>query len=209
MPDPAGPSEPEPTETAHPAPPRSTDEAAPRTSRTGPPSPSPPEGEAAAPAPPTSEEWANRYRYLLADFENFRRRVEREREAISRQARGAMLRELLPIVEAFRAAREAIGTRTGADPIRHGLELLDREWMTFLKHEGVVPVATVGEAFRPDEQEADGEAPPRDGVPDGSVAEVVQQGYRFFGGILRPAKVVVARARAPAGAPDAPSEESA
>jgi molecular chaperone GrpE len=146
------------------------------------------------PPPDPSEEWATRYKYLLADFENFRRRTERERESITRQARAGLIRELLPIIEAFRAAREAATSLPPADPLRHGLELLDREWLTFLKHEGVTPIAVVGQAFRPEEEEAVGDAPPPDGVPEGAVVEIVQQGYRFFGGILRTAKVIVARA---------------
>jgi molecular chaperone GrpE len=151
-----------------------------------------PEEPAPPPAPP-EEDWATRYRYLLADFENYRRRAERDRESISRQARGAMVRELLPIVEAFRAAREVVAKLPGSDPVRRGMELLDREWSTFLKHEGVEPVARVGDPFRPDEAEAVGEAPATETAVDGTVAEVVQQGYRFFGGLLRPAKVIVAR----------------
>jgi len=154
------------------------------------------------PAPEPTEDWATRYKYLFADFENFRRRSERDRESISRQARAGMLRELLPILEAFRAAREAVASLPAEDPVRRGMELLDREWTTFLKHEGVEPVAKVGAPFRADEAEAVGEAPARDGAPDGSVAEVVQQGYRFFGGLLRTAKVLVARRASAAAAPD-------
>jgi molecular chaperone GrpE len=163
-----------------------------------------PSSTSAAPAAPEgpTEDWATRYKYLLADFENFRRRTDRERESITRQARGGMLRELLPILEAFRSARVAAGHLPADDPLRHGLELLDREWNTFLKHEGVAPIATVGELFRPDEEEAVGEAPAHEGAPRGTVAEVVQQGYRFFGGVLRPAKVIVAK---DAGEPDAGS----
>jgi molecular chaperone GrpE len=149
-----------------------------------------------APAPASAEpieDWATRYRYLLADFENFRRRTERDREGLSRQVRGAMLRELLPIIEAFRAGREAVAKLPPESAIRHGLELLDREWATFLKHEGVEPVARLGAPFRPEEAEAVGEVAASDAAPEGTVAEIVQQGYRYFGGLLRPAKVVVAR----------------
>ncbi|MGP8158305.1 MAG: nucleotide exchange factor GrpE [Thermoplasmata archaeon] len=148
-------------------------------------------------APPEpAEDWATRYKYLLADFDNFRRRVERDRESISRQARAGLVRELLPIIEAFRVARDSFARLPTSDPMRKGLDLLDHEWTTFLKHEGVEPVATVGKPFRAEEAEAIGEAPPDEAHPDGSVAEVVQQGYRFFGGLLRPAKVIVARTKA-------------
>ena len=172
--------------------------------------------EAGAPAPgPTEvapsavEDWSTRYKYLHADFENFRRRVDRDREAITRQARAGMLRELLPIFEAFRAAQEALHRLPGGDPVRKGLELLDREWMTFFKHEGVEPVGLAGRPFRADEAEAVGETAPDPQHPDGTVVEVVQQGYRFFGGLLRPAKVVVARTPpAPAGSEPVSSENT-
>jgi len=154
----------------------------------------PSRGEAAVPTGGEGEDWATRYKYLLADFENFRRRTERGRESITRQARAGLIRELLPIFEAFRFARGAVAGLPANDPVRHGLELLDREWNTFLKHEGVEPIASVGAAFHAEEEEAVGETPPTAEVPDGAVAEIVQQGYRFFGGVLRPAKVVVARA---------------
>jgi molecular chaperone GrpE len=158
--------------------------------------PEPGPSPAAPPAEP-AEDWGTRYRYLLADFENFRRRTERERESITRQARGALLRELLPILEAFQGARDAASGLPAKDPLRHGLELLDREWNTFLKREGVTPVAAVGEPFRPEEEEAVGEAPASERAGAGTVAEVVQQGYRFYGGVIRPAKVVVARSSPP------------
>jgi len=145
------------------------------------------------------QDWATRYKYLLADFDNFRRRVDRDRESISRQARAALVRELLPIIEAFRVARETLNHLPATDPTRKGLEMLDHEWTTFLKHEGVEPVAVAGKPFRPDEAEAVGEAPADPAHPDGSVAQIVQQGYRFYGGLLRPAKVLVARSKSAPG----------
>jgi len=161
-----------------------------------------PEADEAARAPSPApeepkEDWETRFKYLLADFENFRRRTSREREATTRQARAALLRELLPLLEAFQAANGASAHLPTTDPLRRGLELLDREWATFLKREGVEPVAEVGRPFQADEAEAVGEAPADPTAADGTVHEVVQQGYRFFGGLLRPAKVIVARAKPP------------
>jgi molecular chaperone GrpE len=158
-----------------------------------------PSGEPAAPSPlapspKPAEDWETRFKYLLADLENFRRRSERERESITRQVTARLLRELLPILEAFRSARAAVEELPRGDTVRAGLELLDREWTTFLQHEGVEPVARIGEPFRADETEAVGEAPAKEGASDGTVSEIVQQGYRCFGGLLRPAKVIVARA---------------
>ncbi len=179
---------------------------------------SPSDPDAGAPETPTptavaetspAEDWEGRFRYLLADFENFRRRTERDREAVSRQARGGILRELLPILEGFQSAHVAIAQLPADQPVRRGLELLDREWAKFLKQEGVEPVATVGQSFDAREAEAVGEVPASDGAPAGTVGEVVQQGYRYFGGLLRPAKVLVARSAAPAASPDAAEKETA
>ncbi len=173
-----------------------------------PPEPAPVEATSAPSE--TREDWETRFKYLLADFENFRRRSTKERETATRQARGAMLRELLPLIEAFRSASTSVGDRPTTDPLRRGFELLDREWATFLKREGVEPVAAVGQPFQAEEAEAVGEAPADAKVPDGSVQEIVQQGYRFFGGLLRPAKVIVARARSvPPGPGAEPTERPA
>ena len=157
-----------------------------------PPEPAPAEAPPDAPPEP-KEDWETRFKYLLADFENFRRRSAKERETATRQARAGMLRELLPLIEAFRSAAGSVGQLPAADPLRRGFELLDREWATFLKREGVEAVATVGQPFQAEEAEAVGEAPADAAVPDGAVREIVQQGYRFYGGLLRPAKVIVAR----------------
>jgi molecular chaperone GrpE len=153
-----------------------------------------PATEGANPPAVAGEDWETRFKYLLADFENFRRRSERDRETLTRQARGAVLRDLLPLLESFRSAEASIARLSPSDPLRQGMELLEREWAKFLKHQGVEPIAAVGQTFRAEEAEAVGEAPARPDCPEGSVAEIVQQGYRFFGGLLRPAKVIVARA---------------
>lgn len=156
-----------------------------------------PSGGVPEPSAAPKEDWESRFKYLLADFENFRRRASKDREATIQQTRGALLRELLPLLEAFRAGAASVAHLPPSDPLRRGFELLDREWATFLKHEGVEPVAEVGRPFHAGEAEAVGDAPPSETAPDGTVREVVQQGYRFFGGLLRAAKVIVARAKEP------------
>jgi molecular chaperone GrpE len=158
--------------------------------------PAPPE-----PAEPTSaEEWEKRFTYLYADFENFRRRTEREREALRRRVEADVLRGVLPIVEASEKAVEAVQELPDRDPVRRGVELLQRKITAFLDAHEVREVARSGDSFRPEEHEAVAESPAGPHAPDGTVAQVVQQGYAFPGGLLRPAKVVVARA------PNAPAE---
>ena len=151
----------------------------------------------AAPGPPVpaapEEDWALRFRYLLAEFDNYRRRTDRERERIGRENRALVLRELLPFNDAIEKANLAGRQLPPDHPLRLGFDLLLREWDRFLATERFEPVARVGEPFRAEVQEAIGEVPATPERPDGIVAEIVQQGYRCAGGLLRPAKVLVAR----------------
>ncbi len=163
------------------------------------------EAKPPVPAEP-AEDWPTRYKYLLADFENYRKRAERDRGAAGRQAEADLLRRLVPLVEGFDRARAAAGSRRADDPLRRGLELLAQQLDDLLAAFEFAPVAAVGQPFRASEHEAVGESPAREGAPAGTIAEVVQQGYRFAGGLLRPAKVLVAGAAAGAAGPTEPVE---
>jgi molecular chaperone GrpE len=167
-------------------------------------------GPASAPEPKAttdSAEWESRFKYLLADFDNFRRRTDRDRTMVRAEAEANLLLRLIPLVEGFQNAEAAGRSLPPTDPLRRGLELLGRELDTVLRSVGFVPVARIGDPFRPEEHEAVGEIAGARDISDGAVAEIVQQGYRFQGGLLRPAKVLVARAVKAADAPStAPAE---
>ncbi|HEV2428658.1 MAG TPA: nucleotide exchange factor GrpE [Thermoplasmata archaeon] len=165
------------------------------------PAASPPIGKEAVPEGSTIADWENRFKYLLADFENFRKRADRDREAIRSHAEAELLRGLLPIHEAFERAREALGRAAPNDPMKKGLDLLAHEWNQFLQREGVRPIARVGAKFDAEDHEAVAEAPTRSPGAAGTILEVVQQGYRFRDGLLRIAKVVVARTPPPTDPP--------
>jgi molecular chaperone GrpE len=180
---------------------------APEKAEAEPPAEAPSATEAAVKPPaaeptPTAEEWATRFKYLYADFENYRRRTERERDRSLEAGRARVLKGMLPILEAFDHAREAARRLPKKDPLREGIELLAKSWDTFLAEEHVEPVARVGELFHPDDEEAVAEVPAKEPKLDGTVAEIVQQGYRSDLGVLRAAKVVVARTPAPPPAPE-------
>ncbi|MCI4323779.1 MAG: nucleotide exchange factor GrpE, partial [Thermoplasmata archaeon] len=168
------------------------------------PSPAPASAEApAAPAEPSpaavpsDEDWLNRYKYLLAEFDNYRKRTSRDSERARSEAQAELYRSLLAVYESFPPALAAARRLPPRDPLRQGLELLDQEWEKFMRRGGVEPVARVGEWFHPEEAEAVGEAPADPRHPDGTVAEIVQQGYRSSYGLLRTAKVIVSRVVAP------------
>ncbi len=159
------------------------------------------EAPAAPPASPSlssptesaPNEWETRFKYLLADFENFRKRVDRERESVRLGAEAEVLRGLLPIYEAFEHARVYVRRAPAADPVRQGMELLAQAWEGFLVKEGLRTIAHVGSRVNSEDYEVIGEGLAPKGQAPGTVLEVVQQGYRFKGGLLRPAKVLVAK----------------
>ena len=169
-------------------------------------------GEAKAPAAgaaPAVEDWATRYKYLLADFENYRKRTDRERESAQTRLRADLLRSLLPIYEAFERARALASSGPGDDGLRRGLDLLESEWQRLFRDEGVEVAARVGQPFDAEEHEAVGETVADATFHEGDVAEIVQQGYRFRGGLLRPAKVIVARSPPPESGEGTPPEDPA
>ncbi len=195
-------SSPDPTEpapdTEEPAPPAPEAEAAP-------PSPPPAPG---APAPPEAPDWERNYRYLLADFDNFRKRVEREREQAVRNAQGRLLLRIIDLHEGIERVTATLPRE--ATPIREGLSLLIKNLDALLRNEGVEPLAQVGGVFSLETHEAVGSVPAPSGVAEGRIALIVQQGYRGPGGLLRPAKVLLAAAPAgtePAG-PDEPKDDT-
>jgi molecular chaperone GrpE len=168
----------------------------------------PPGATASAPPPVAPEDWEKRFTYLYADFENLRRRMGRDRDTARHRAQAELLTAILPIVEAAEKAVEAVRSRPAHDPVRKGVELLDRTIAALLADQGVRFLGQAGEPFRPEEMEAVGETAPSQAAQDGHVAEVVQLGFAFPGGLLRPAKVVVARRPAKAAATP-PSEDKA
>lgn len=133
----------------------------------------------------------DRYLRTLADFDNFRRRIGREREDWRRQAQEALLREILPALDNFDRALAA-PPAPGADPaFRTGVELIHRDFLAALERLGVRPFAAVGQPFDPARHEAVGRVERAD-VEDQTVVAEPLRGYLFQERVLRPAQVVVA-----------------
>jgi molecular chaperone GrpE len=125
-----------------------------------------------------------------AEFENFRRRVERDRHTAAQEALGAVFREIVGTVDNLERALQAGG---GPDELRHGVELTYRELLGLLESHDVVAVDPApGEAFDPTVHQALLHEPVP-GFPDGSVAAVLRKGYSFGDRLLRPAMVKVAK----------------
>ena len=142
----------------------------------------------------------DRYLRTLAEFDNFRRRIGREREEWRRQAQEELLREILPGLDNFDRAL-AVAPTPGTDrAFRTGVELIHRDFLSALERLGVRPFVAVGQPFDPARHEAVGRVERAD-VEDQTVVRETLRGYLFQERVLRPAQVVVAvhPAAAPAG----------
>ena len=140
-------------------------------------------------------EKASLYDKLLrqqAEFENFRKRVERERGSLYQHGRDDVLLQFLPVVDNFERALTSMETSEGdAEALRHGVELIHKQFKDALAKFGLEAVDAVGQAFDPHVHEAvTTEA--TDKHKENTVIEEFQRGYRIGDRLLRPAKVKVA-----------------
>jgi molecular chaperone GrpE len=133
-----------------------------------------------------------------ADFENYRKRVERDRAAAAVEAEAALLTQLLGTVDNLERALQAQDTGSA---LREGVVLTHRELLALLDGLGVKPLDPLGEHFDPTEHQAILHEP-ASGFEPGQVAEVFRKGFRYRDRLLRPALVKVASDDAGPGAGD-------
>jgi molecular chaperone GrpE len=125
---------------------------------------------------------------LQAEFENARKRAERERAEYREFATGAAAEQFLPVLDNLELALKAKGS---AEQLRSGVSLIVKQMEEILDKMQVKVVPTVGEEFDPRFHEALGTVE-RDDVPDQHVAEEIRKGYKIRERLLRPALVRVA-----------------
>ena len=124
---------------------------------------------------------------LQAEFENARKRAEREKAEFRDYATGSVVEQFLPVLDNFELALKSTGS---LEQLRGGVELIVKQMEEILRGLQVQPVRTVGEEFDPRYHEAMGSVE-RDDLPDQHVAEEVRRGYRLREKLLRPALVRV------------------
>ena len=126
-----------------------------------------------------------------ADFDNYRKRVERERIEMAEGAAADLLHDLLPIVDDLERALAAPAETTGAEPYRRGVELIHQKLLDLLRQRGVRPIEALGASFDPHlHQAVSHETVP--GRREGEVIEEYRRGYVLGNRLLRPSMVKVA-----------------
>jgi molecular chaperone GrpE len=132
------------------------------------------------------DQYLDALRRLKAEFENSRKRQERERERVHSMAAERLVQELLPVLDNLDRALEA-----GGD-IREGVLATRNQLADVLSNEGLLPVASDGQPFDPNVHEAVMGRPSEE-HEEGTILQTFERGYLLNGKPIRPAKVVVAK----------------
>jgi len=130
------------------------------------------------------------YLRKLAEFDNFRKRVDREKEEFRKLATEDLIRDLVPVLDNFTRALSHEG-ETDLESFRKGIELIARQLKDALERQGLQEIDPLGEHFNPEFHDAVQrvEDPSRE---PGTVVSVLARGYTLGGRLLRPAMVAVA-----------------
>ena len=127
-----------------------------------------------------------------AEFDNYRKRTDRERIQLSEAAAADLLQELLPLVDDMERALKADAGSEGTEAIRRGVELIHKQLIETLRKRGVTPIDALGADFDPHFHMAVSHEP-AEGRREGEVVEEFRRGYMLGDRLLRPAMVKVAK----------------
>jgi molecular chaperone GrpE len=156
---------------------------------------------AAAPSPAESpvkedvkppEDFYGQLLRLKAEFENYRKRTDREKPEFYKAGRADMMFKLLPLFDVLRQAHKDIQASHAQTPAAKGMELIFKEFEKLFKEEGVTVMEPVGKPYDSSKQEVLG-AVEKEGVSEGDVVDVLQDGYMQGERVLRTAKVRIAK----------------
>jgi molecular chaperone GrpE len=127
---------------------------------------------------------------LKADFDNYKKRIEREREANKRHASAGLVTRLLPVLDNFERALARDVPAENENAFREGIEMIFRQLLEELREEGLTSVDSIGQPFDPNVHEAVA-TDARADLPAQTVLEELQRGYLMHNRLLRPSLVKV------------------
>lgn len=133
------------------------------------------------------------YLFLMAEFDNFRKRTLKEKSDIIRNAAESAMKGILPIVDDFERGIEANKTTDDPNALREGMELIYNKLVKYLEQNGVKAIESTGTEFNADMHEAIAMVPAQDEESKGKVIDTPTKGYTINDKVLRHAKVVVAQ----------------
>ena len=136
-------------------------------------------------------EWKNQWLRSVADFKNYKRRTETERDDLKRNANAGLLLKILPILDDFERAVDNVPADIAGTPWWEGTKMIAQKMRTLLESEGVTTIEAVGQPFDPNLHHA--VAFDESHGQSDMVTEELQKGYKIHDRVLRPAMVRVAK----------------
>ena len=129
--------------------------------------------------------------FLLAEFDNFRKRTLKEKGELIKNGGERVLADLLPVIDDVERAMQSIANSDNIDALREGVNLIYAKFLKYLEQNQVKPIESTGELFDTELHEAVTTFPTDDESMKGHVIDTVQKGYTINDKVLRHAKVVV------------------
>ncbi|MEK7703139.1 MAG: nucleotide exchange factor GrpE [Nitrospirota bacterium] len=133
-----------------------------------------------------------RYRYLLADFENYKKRAQKDQVEQFKFANEKLLKEAVVVLDDLERAMLHANKTDDFEKIMEGLVLVSKQFLSFLGRFGVVPIESLSKAFDPACHQAVGQVV-RGDLPDGEVTEEIQRGYMLYDRLIRPSFVLISK----------------
>lgn len=137
------------------------------------------------------EQEKKEYLFLMADFENFRKRTLKEKADLIKNGTESAMRELLPVVDDLERALDAINKGGDLESLKEGVDLIYNKFVKYLESQHVKAIDSTGEDFDTDVHEAVTMFPAPDPSMKGKVIDTTIKGYMINDKVLRHAKVVV------------------
>jgi len=139
------------------------------------------------------EELKDKYLRLYSEFDNFRKRNQKEKVDLIRTASEDVIRSLLPVMDDFERALKAMNSLDdkGQGSFSEGLQLIYNKFRSLLEQRGLEPIVSVGEKFDVDFHDALTVIPVDDAKQKDIVIEEIEKGYKLNGKVIRHARVVV------------------
>jgi molecular chaperone GrpE len=138
-------------------------------------------------------ELKDKYLRLLAEFDNYRKRVSREKIELINTAAQDTLSALLPVLDDFDRAKRIADQEGSTEPFSEGMQLLYHKLYSILRQKGLEPMESNGVAFNAEQHEAITEIPVPTEELKGKIVDTIEKGYSLHGKIIRYAKVVVGK----------------
>jgi molecular chaperone GrpE len=136
-------------------------------------------------------DYKDKYLRLSAEFDNYRKRTQREKMDLIKYASEDVLKGLLHVIDDFERAIRSTTTSTDIEAVKQGLSLIHIKFLDFLKSNGIQEIQALGQVLNTDLHEAITKIPTQEETQKGKIVDVVEKGYMLNEKIIRFSKVVV------------------